>query len=373
MNLRDLIQRLQTGLAEMPDGYVTRQPLIDAGLMHGQLLDNSSCTTAGRLEWKRKVDTKLQPGADDEERKKAVEKFGFLGQLPRRHQMWRVLDGLIAGDEEATGRLKIETIKTKDGPVRYLRLLNCKEIKAKLLDLPMIIADATLPLEIVKHFLPNLEVACDLKVEAPHMRITQVIGLPVGKASLQPLPPGKRSADKEERVGRKRQRLADACRHQVAGRRGLVITYKSVEVDFADIEGLEVGHFNAIEGIDRWRGVEMLVTIGRPLPQPEQIQDMAAALTGKPVVAGDTIEERRPAGPGRFLGCRVYGEPSVEIIRQAITEAAIEQAVGRARGVNRTAANPVEVLMVLHDTVVPGLDVDEVVELAIWSPTPSIT
>ena len=209
---------------------------------------------------------------------------------------------LIAGDEEATGRLKIETIKTKDGPVRYLRLLNYKEIKAKLLDLPMIIADATLPLEIVKHFLPNLEVACDLKVEVPHMRITQVIGLPVGKASLQPLPPGKRSADKEERVGRKRQRLAYACRHQVAGRRGLVITDKSVEVDFADIEGLEVGHFNAIEGIDRWRGVEMLVTIGRPLPQPEQIQDMAAALTGKPVVAGDTIEERRPAGPGRSWG-----------------------------------------------------------------------
>ena len=135
MNLRDLIQRLQTGLAEMPDGYVTRQPLIDAGLMHGQLLDDSSCTTAGRLEWKRKVDTKLQPGADDEERKKAVEKFGFLGQLPRRHQMWRVLDGLIAGDEEATGRLKIETIKTKDGPVRYLRLLNCKEIKGQALGL----------------------------------------------------------------------------------------------------------------------------------------------------------------------------------------------------------------------------------------------
>ena len=183
--------------------------------------------------------------------------------------------------------------------MRYLRLLSCKEIKAKLLDLPMIVADATLPLEIVKHFLPNLEVACDIKVEAPHMRITQVIGLPVGKASLQPLPPGKRSADEEERVGRKRQRLADACRHQVAGRRGLVITYKSIEVDFADIEGVEVGHFNAIEGIDRWRGVEMLVTIGRPLPQPEHIQDMAAAITGKPVVAGDTVEaDVAPADPG---------------------------------------------------------------------------
>ena len=30
------------------------------------------------------------------------------------------------------------------------------------------------------------------------------------------------------------------------------ITYKDVEEDFAGIEGIEVGHFNAIEGVDRW-------------------------------------------------------------------------------------------------------------------------
>ena len=52
------------------------------------------------------------------------------------------------------------------------------------------------------------------------------------------------------------------------------------------------------------------------------------------------------------------------MVRQAVTEAAIVQAVGRARGVNRTAANPVEVYLILDDTVVPGLPVDEVVELA---------
>ena len=49
------------------------------------------------------------------------------------------------------------------------------------------------------------------------MRVTQVIGLPVGKASLQALPAGKRSDDEEERVARKRQRLVDAVRHLVEG------------------------------------------------------------------------------------------------------------------------------------------------------------
>ena len=52
------------------------------------------------------------------------------------------------------------------------------------------------------------------------------------------------------------------------------------------------------------------------------------------------------------------------MIRQAVTEAAIVQAVGRARGVNRTKDCPVEVYLILDDTVVPGLEVDEVVELA---------
>ena len=49
-----------------------------------------------------------------------------------------------------------------------------------------------------------------------------------------------------------------------------------------------------------------------------------------------------------------------EMIRQAVAEAAIDQAVGRVRGVNRTEGQPVEVYMVLGDTVVPPLQVDAV-------------
>ena len=85
---------------------------------------------------------------------------------------------------------------------------------------------------------------------------------------------------------------------------------------------------------------------------------MAAAITGKPVIAGSTIEQERAirgAGhggrDGGVLKCRVYAVPEAELIRQAVAEAAVLQAVGRVRGVNRTAANPVEVFMILDDTV----------------------
>ena len=177
--------------------------------------------------------------------------------------MWRALDDLLDGSDEATGRLRIETVTTKEGTQRWLWIIGHKEIDEEIMALPIIHADATLPFEIVRHYLPNLQLALDLDVEAPHMRVTQVIGLPVGKASLQPLPPGKRSPEEEDRVGRKRQRLVDVGRHL---RADLVITYKSIENDFRPIDGVEVAHFGAIEGIDRWRDVEVAMIIGRPLP-----------------------------------------------------------------------------------------------------------
>jgi hypothetical protein len=45
-HLRDLIQRLQGALADMPDGYVRRAPLIEAGLKGTTQDENSSCSVA---------------------------------------------------------------------------------------------------------------------------------------------------------------------------------------------------------------------------------------------------------------------------------------------------------------------------------------
>ena len=185
-----------------------------------------------------------------------------------------------------------------------------------------------------------------------------------------PKPPGERKGkqrgawtetgeEAEERVARKRQRLVDACRHLAQGRRGLVITYKDIEKDFEGIEGVEVAHFGAIEGIDRWRDVDVVVIIGRPLPRPDDIERMAAAITGQPVIAGPMVQQHVTILAGRLAGQiikrRIYATPEAEMVRQAVTEAAIVQAVGRARGVNRTKDCPVEVYLILDDTVVPGL------------------
>jgi hypothetical protein len=288
-DLRELIYQLQSALAAMPDGFVQRQPLLDAGLKPKHLLDDSSCKAAVKLEWQRKIKgIGLRPGLDEKEVKKLANQFGFLGQLRRRAAMWNKLDELIAGSDEISGQLRLETTTTEEGSVRQLRIMGTKKIAERIIKMPIIHADATLQYDMTRHHLPRLELFSEIKVAAPHMRITQVIGLPVGKASLKR---GNRQwPGEEDRITRKRQRLADVVRHVAQGRRGLIVSYKDIESDFAGIDNVETGHFGAVEGIDRWGDVEVAFIIGRPLPSPKAVARLTASISGKPVEVSDMVE-----------------------------------------------------------------------------------
>ena len=243
--------------------------------------------------------------------------------------------------------------------------------------LPIIYADATLPLELTRYYLPRLELKLDLVITEPHGRLIQAIGHPVGKSSLVPKEPGERRGKRsgawtetpeqaEARVTRKRGNLVEVSRHLMQGRRGLAIVYKDIEKEFEEIDGVETGHFGAVEGIDRWGAVEAAVIIGRPMPKAQDVERTAAALTGRPVKAVSERCEREVCGTA--IKCWSYTDPDAERVRAAIVEAAIEQARGRVRAVNRTRANPVEVYLILHDVVVPGMPVDEVVEFKALEP-----
>ena len=43
---------------------------------------------------------------------------------------------------------------------------------------------------------------------------------------------------------------------------------------------IAVEHFNNIAGLDRYKDVRLLITVGRTVPGPEAVEAMAAALTG---------------------------------------------------------------------------------------------
>ena len=221
--------------------------------------------------------------------------------------MWRALDDLIAGSDDATGRLILETSTTETGTVRWLRVIGHKDIAETLAGLPMIHADATLPLDLVRNYLPNLKLACDLDIEAPHMRVTQVVGTPVGKAALVPKPPGERKGkqrgawtetgeEAEERVARKRQRLVAACRHLAQGRRAGDLTELLVEEDPVVELAAPAMEIRPVDQVCDLR--ERLLEDGAvdrdpTAPSARALDDLDAAVFGRrPQVRGERDRER---------------------------------------------------------------------------------
>jgi putative DNA primase/helicase len=359
-DLRTVIACLQDGLKGQEDGYVKKSPLIIAGLAPTNNGIDGSGRRAARFEWGRKnVLITLRPDAEPEAWEKASEDCRFLGQIPRRAAMWHAVDGLLSGNEETSGHLLLETKVTTEGSFRYLRVLGRKEVDDKILGLPVIHLDATMALKIVQRFMPRIEMGLDLHVPAPHERITQVIGLPVGKSSLIP---GTRSQEQEERIARKRKALADFVRIWARGRRTLAITYKAVEDDFPAIPGVEVAHWGNIEGRDEWGDVALLVTAGRPMPGPADIKRMAAALTGRPVVVEQVPGQRTirlKSGGEQQIQTKGYSDADAEMVRLVVAEAALAQGVGRGRGVKRGPGDPLEVFVICSDVAYP-MEVDEV-------------
>jgi hypothetical protein len=308
-------------------------------------LTAKECASAYALEWRREVEGVISPGMTAKVRRKAVEQAEGNRPIPRRAGIWRALQALLEGDATHTGRLQITTRTAKDGPLRMVALHSRSDVREEVAGLPILYLDATMPVAVARHYLPRLEVLAEINPAAPHMRVTQVIG-GWGKTSLVP---SDKAAEDENR--RRRGLIAELVDFTAlhGGGNGLVVTYQDIEGKFAKLAGMRTGHFNAIAGLDTFRDVRGLFAIGRPLPDPRELRITALALTGRAIAeeAGqaETRGARMEDGTGAAMSVRTFADPDLEALRVAITEAEIIQAVGRGRGVNRTAADPLDVFL----------------------------
>ena len=345
---------LERALTAAADGYLRRDTLVAAGLTA------EMCASARKLEWDRKRPGLMRPGMSYQARQQAAEEAGINVQIPRFSTMWTILNDLLSSDAEATGRAELEWQPTKEGDRRVLMLNTKRDVSGVILEKPILLLDATMPVDLVRSYLPDLEAAEPVRVRAPHMRLHQVVG-GFGKTSIVPY------GEPETSENRRRRNLAGSLRdlieNETRGTSGwtggpgtLVVTYQGLEEAFQGIPGVETAHFNNMAGHDRWRGVRNLFVIGRPLPPPDAIRQLAAALTGAPVEVSQSHRAARAVrmadGTGGTVEVRAYEDPQAEAVRAAITDAEVVQAIGRARGVNRTASDPVRVWL-MADVVTP--------------------
>jgi putative DNA primase/helicase len=396
-------ERLVAILRIHPMGGLQCEFIESVGTIYPEL-----CTKAINLEWKIFGRLKITPGMTEEQ----IDALkGIIPDCVRARRMvgvWGALREMLeeGSNIEVSGRL---ILARKDGQT-VLRIRGVRPV----LDarkVPTMLLDATLPSELIlQKFYPQVDVVSDVQVEMPHVRVRQVLGAPVSQNKLW-------GTDKEPSKGQNLHAIrryilqrwleidgprlwAEECQRQLDPKLRrepmVVIVQKEARLWLQNApserpgeryeevlrpgvtlpEGIALEHFNAIAGLDDHKGVRLLMTIGRTLPPPAAVEAIAGALTGKqPALV------KVPTGRGYGRVPRAVrmadGSGAVEVmnhqhvdevaeaIRFQICEAELVQAIGRGRGVNRTAETPLDIEIV-SDVVVP-ITVNEVVH---WE-TPS--
>ncbi|MEM6942126.1 MAG: bifunctional DNA primase/polymerase [Pseudomonadota bacterium] len=341
--------RVANGLLASEVGPVSRASILRTGVTA------EDCRLATALERRRIDDPRLEPGAPPDAREAAKAVAASNARAQRNIRFWRTLAAFLERGEEASGRLLVSVKKAAEVMVEGIHGFH-----KTFVDVPILHLDATLRRSLAEAVLPGVE-AKTIEASASHMHLRLVTG-GFGKSALIESP---HAAPKEN--ARRRSKLRDCVDYvswqaQRAGRT-LVITYKDCEAAFRSLPDVETAHFNAIAGLDCWRDVALLILIGRPLPSNSEASAIAGAIFDRVSIGGYCRTKSgilMRDGTVRAVSTLAHENEDAETIRAAICDDELIQAIGRGRGVNRTAENPLEVqlladvaLPLVHDRLVP--------------------
>jgi hypothetical protein len=346
-------------LREHPLGGLERDRLVG-------MMTPDGCTGMIKQEWRIVNSVELSPNMTAEEVAEVKEQVPTIRKARFRIGMWHALRDLLEAPEgTVSGRLLLRV--NKKGK-RVLRTRGVREI-IEAREVPTLILDATLPdAAILQIWYPEVEIVGDIEVQMPaSVRVRQVTKAPVSQAKLWG---SKKRPAKEHNLKSIRryilQRWLETDRQPL-----LVICQKDVEEwllrEAGLPEGISVEHFNAISGLDQYKHVRSLILVGRTVPSPTAVEDLAGALTGvqpvKVAATGNWYDRvtrgiRLADGSGIAVENDQHPDPMAEAVRYQICEAELMQALGRARAINRGSETPLQI-DILADVVLP-VTVDEV-------------
>jgi putative DNA primase/helicase len=316
---------------------------LRAGLVR-EKFDADGLQRVVSAEWGRKIDDAGKPDAELEQNR----------SIKRMAAIWRELADLIENDRAVTARLVVRQ-DTEKGLVLQIRTLS--KLHDDLKDAPLLLLDATARRDMIEATLGKPSAWIELEAAAPWMRVAQDASTSFSMTMLQADLTGKGTQAARNAAPNNRKKLVRVIREQSAkfrGQPGLVVTYK----DTADAirpyvpEGVTVMHFGGTRGRNDAEAVRWVLIAGRLWGQDPRVIEMAETLTGLPVEGrSEMIDAER-----RFTdGKRQWSEPrKVRGFRDPMAQACLDhirdddliQALGRGRGVNRTEATPLDVLVI---------------------------
>ncbi len=374
--LRFLRQMVLYPLKKHEAGAVLRDRLVSAGLTP------ANAGEARAMEWQRKIDVGMVPGMPLAARKEAATAAATNRDVMRLAGFWKAAETLVAdGGAEASGWI---TLDQDEEGARIVKLKGRGEVTAGW-QAPTLILDAILDLDLVRPYFRQVRLVADLAVEAPYQRVRQITDKAYSLNMLAPPSEYELSRMTQQEAEKEVRRRAHNLKNlrallirearRVRPGRVLVVLQKRVEEALLALgqmpPNVAVAHHNAIAGRDEWGDVRLLVVVGRTSPRPNDVTKLAEALTGSALPLLDGWYPRGDAIRETLTGAELadadrHPDPLAEAIRWQICVGELVQIVGRGRGVNRTAANPLDVL-VMCDVPLP-LPVAETMPAAALDP-----
>jgi putative DNA primase/helicase len=293
-------------------------------------------------------------------------------------QFWAVLGRSIDmdGDRSPWLELRRAALEGGEGDADFIYMCWRDNIHPSWLTAPVLVLDATMPVRAAREYLPRLGNVETLRVNSPHVRVRQIRDRAMTANMLIPTKGASEAENRRRRNNTERLRRYLVVRAASARGRVLVICQQRLEHDLQELGlpgNVETAHFNDITGIDRWRDIAVLIVVGRTAPNPATVERSARALYGEWIEPiGGRWEVvcrglRLVDGTGIAVQNNAHPDERAEELRWAICEAGLLQAIGRGRGVNRTANDPLEVDVVTN--VCLPLVVDEVTAWPAIQPT----
>jgi len=391
--LLNLRQRGLAAIAHQDAGGLFREPLVAAELHempgHFGLGTVSAAKEWARLEWLCKPKVKLGENATRADALAAYAAAAGQGFTRLRPLLATRIAAFLATGDARSVNLTMNPAATLGreqgtGPaVQFAWRQDFHDAWRA----PLLFLDATGRPEILRLWAPALDVV-DIEVQAPHQRLVQAADRPFSRTMLTAPANVAKLADllmvelataPGAVLAVAQQAVERLLRDLVAARGGVrdAIPEGSAEDDAATYRFpggavLLLAHHGGLTGLNTWQDVATAIIIGRPATNRLVGERRAEVLAGRAVeIAADAQGDHWPTTPaairmtdgtGRAIDRQPHHPDALaEAARWAITEGAVLQAIGRPRGVQRTAANPVRVV-ILAAMALPVA----VAELATW-------
>ena len=372
-------EKVLKAIQSMESGWLHRQDLVEA------MLTPEECISEATLIQEELWALSVEPGMSANELTALAQR---LEQRPlnRLLMFWRAIGELLNGLEKNTPKIVLKrnvSLPRGEGKADFIYLYDYNLIDGKFWLVPKIVLDGTLPELLVQpHNMPKLTVH-HIDVETPNVYVRQITDKLLSASMM--IPDAMASERKNKERWRNVIRLKDYLLVQTTRLRRravtvddkavciVVVCQKELEVALHQLglpEGVATAHFNAMAGLDKFRKIPKIVIVGRMEPRPTDIAHMATVIKS---ICRETIGsgEWYPTSPRRLdpksspsiydIPNSSHPDPLTDEIREQICEAQLIQAIGRPRGVRRTADNPLEV-DILTNVVLP-IEVDREV---IW-------